>query len=77
MASEKIGNIMYACIILHIMILEDQEHTICGVDQNDFEVETQISEEQRAINVREVRNQEIHLALRGDLVEHIWISSVL
>ena len=37
---------MYACIILHNMILEDQEHTICGVDQNDFEadeVETQIS----------------------------------
>ena len=57
------------------MILEDEEHTICGFDRNDLQaddVETQISEEQRATNVREVRNQEIHHALRGDLIEHIW-----
>ena len=25
---------MYDCIILHNKILEDEEHTICGVDEN-------------------------------------------
>ena len=58
---------MYACITLHNMIHKDEDNVICGVD----EIETQISEEQRAANVREVRNSEKHHALRADLVDHI------
>ena len=54
------------------MILEDEENAICGGDYEPYEIETQISEEQRAANVREVRNSEKHHALRSDLVDHIW-----
>ena len=44
------------------MILEDEEYTICGVDENDLEadeVETQISEEQRTKNIREVKSRDL------------------
>ena len=53
---------MYTCIILHNMIFEEAP----------YEIETQISEEQRAANVREVKNSDVHHALRADLVDHIW-----
>ena len=62
---------MYTCIILHNMILEDEGSTICGGDYEPYEIETQISEEQRATNVREVRNSEKHHALRSDLFDRI------
>ena len=65
---------MYACIILHNMILEDENHVICSVDENDFvvdDIKTQITEEQHVTNVREVKNRGTHNNLRSDLVEHI------
>ena len=62
---------MYTCIILHNMILEDEGNAICGGDYEPYEIETQISEEERAANVREVRNSEKHHVLRADLTEHI------
>ena len=40
-------------------------------DYEPYEIKTQISEEERAANVREVRNSEKHLALRADLADHI------
>ena len=46
------------------MILEDEGNAICGGDYESYEIETQISEEQRATNVWEVRNLEKHYALR-------------
>ena len=54
------------------MILEDEGNAICGGDYEPYEIETQISEEERAANVREVRNSEKHHALRSDLTDHIW-----
>ena len=54
------------------MILKDEGNAICGGDYGPYEIETQISEEQRAANVREVKNSEKHHALRSDLVDHIW-----
>jgi hypothetical protein len=69
---KKLRNIMYTCIILHNMILEDEGNAICGGDYEPYEIETQISEEERAANVREVRNSEKHHALRSDLTDHIW-----
>ena len=54
------------------MILEEEGNAICGGDYEPYEIETQINEEQRATNVREVRNHEKHHALRADLTDHIW-----
>ena len=54
------------------MILEDEDNAICGGEDEPYEIETQINEEQRATNVREVRNHEKHHALRADLTDHIW-----
>ena len=56
MASKKLRKIMYTCIILHNMILEDEGNAIYGGDYEPYEIETQIKEEERAVNVREVRN---------------------
>ena len=53
------------------MIPEDEDNAICGGDYKPYEIETQISEEQRTANVREVRNSDVHHALRADLVDHI------
>ena len=73
---KKLRNIMYTCIILHNMILEEEGNAICDGDYGPCEIETQISEEQRATNVREVRNLEKRHALRSDLVDHIWCNRV-
>ena len=47
------------------MILEDENNTICGDDEIEYdlvadEIQTQISEEQRASNVQEVRSRVKH-----------------
>ena len=54
------------------MILEDEGNAIFGGDYEPYEIETQLSEEEHATNVREVRNSEKHHALRADLTDHIW-----
>ena len=75
MASDKIGkHYVRLCHITQYDILEDEDHAICGVDENDLvedEIETQISVEQRATNVWEVKYRETHNNLRSNLVEHI------
>ena len=71
----KIRKVMYACIILHNMILEDEGHVICPFDENvnqaNEEEDVEISEQQYNANIREVRNTETHHNLRSDLIEHI------
>ncbi|KAJ9564255.1 hypothetical protein OSB04_000221 [Centaurea solstitialis] len=65
--------VMYACIILHNMILENKNKVICVVP-NDIPdpPNPQLTEEQRMVNIFQVRNSTIHHNLRADLVEHIW-----
>ena len=81
----KMATIMFCCIILHNMIIEDER----GMDYPDFEYEgarqppelfrttTLRNEEQYAIHNdhHEVyRNAAIHNRLQRDLMEHIWNS---
>lgn len=71
----KLKKIMYTCIILHNMIIEDDGNAICSFNPEAIlvdDIETEISEERRAENVREIRNRDTHNNLRSDLVEHIW-----
>ena len=58
------------------MILEDDGNAICGGDEieDDLvadELQIQISDEQRATNVQEVRCRVKHNLLKTALIEHI------
>ncbi|CAK8536130.1 unnamed protein product [Lathyrus sativus] len=81
---ETLKHIIYACIILHNMIVEDERHTYGGdfdysyanVDDNNSTTETfnglhpnLATRLQRRANIRE---KQVHRQLQEDLVEHIW-----
>ncbi|KAJ9558191.1 hypothetical protein OSB04_012805 [Centaurea solstitialis] len=73
----KLQEIMYTCIILHNMIREDEGFSHYPFDPTEVlpsEVETTISEEERANNVNFVKNRERHANLRADLSQHLWDS---
>ena len=54
------------------MMLEDEVNAICDGDYELYEIEAQITEEQRVANVRETINREKDHVLRADLADHIW-----
>ncbi|KAJ9539238.1 hypothetical protein OSB04_031971 [Centaurea solstitialis] len=69
----RLRTIMYACIILHNMIIENKSKVICVVsDYIPDAPHPQLTEVERFVNVLEVRDKETHHNLRSDLVEHIW-----
>lgn len=75
---EKMHAVMYTCIILHNMILEDEDKAYCQ-DFNEHdptlapEYWTQETPmEQRIENSNAVRSRETHNMLKADLVEHVW-----
>lgn len=73
-----ISDIMYTCIILHNMIVEDEGDAI--TDWSDDEGEEPepanhgptVDFEEHLARFRNIRNNEAHHALRNDLMEHIW-----
>ncbi|KAJ9550915.1 hypothetical protein OSB04_014960 [Centaurea solstitialis] len=69
----KLSLIMHTCIILHNMIREDEGFSHYPFDPTEVlpgEIETTISEEDRARNVNLVKNSERHANLRHDLSIH-------
>ncbi|KAJ9558768.1 hypothetical protein OSB04_013382 [Centaurea solstitialis] len=75
----KLRDIMYACIILHNMIREDGGFSHYPFDETEVvveDIETNIFEEDRAINVALVKNREKHANLCADLSQHVWNSIV-
>lgn len=71
-STKKIGNIMYACIILHNMIIQDKGRAICAFDEDDLP-QSPVGQDPSDSNMilRELRCRETHNNLRSDLVEHI------
>ncbi|XP_023736868.2 protein ALP1-like [Lactuca sativa] len=75
LGEEKLQEIMYTCIILHNMIIEDEGRAICAFDEEEIIPETQPIEigGEEYINRRaEIRCNETFHNLRNDLVEHIY-----
>ncbi|CAI9260394.1 unnamed protein product [Lactuca saligna] len=72
---KMLQHVMYACIILHNMILEDEGRAICQYNENEVLPNVErvvIGTQEYRVNRREVHNHDIHHALHADLVEHIF-----
>ncbi|XP_023743030.1 uncharacterized protein LOC111891185 [Lactuca sativa] len=72
---KRLQHVMYACIILHNMILEDEGRAICRYNENEVLPNDEgvvVGTQEYRVNRREVHNRNIHHALRVDLVEHIY-----
>ena len=72
---KRLRHVMYACIILHNMILEDEGRAICRYNENEDLPNVEgvaVGTQKYRMNRREVHNRDIHHALRADLVEHIY-----
>ncbi|GJY26475.1 ALP1-like protein [Tanacetum coccineum] len=73
-----IRRIMYTCMILHNMILEDQNfdiieywHMYASPESNIQRTWVERCERQRRRN-KELRDRRVHEDLRHDIVEHLW-----
>ena len=62
---------MYACIILHNMIIEDKGQVICQYYEDDNQ-QAMVGPEERNAYRRAMESRETFHNLRADLVEHIW-----
>jgi hypothetical protein len=75
---QGISDIMFACCILHNMILDD-ENGIQGLENvfgaaldNNVPIERILTFEQLLEDTREIEDEDMHYNLRGDLIEHLW-----
>ncbi|XP_022019394.1 uncharacterized protein LOC110919436 [Helianthus annuus] len=76
---DNISDIMCACIILHNMIVEDEGHAISNWAHDDHEDDPPsynqgavLAFQARLERFKNLRSEEAHPAIRGDLVEHLW-----
>ncbi|KAK1407726.1 hypothetical protein QVD17_39350 [Tagetes erecta] len=75
-SKEKMTYVMYACLILHNMILKDDDKAYCQ-DYSPGYVEPErerISMEERITNSNFIRQKEAQYALTTDLIEHCWFN---
>ncbi|XP_076897157.1 uncharacterized protein LOC143550386 [Bidens hawaiensis] len=70
---EKMRDAMYTCIILHNMVIEDEERAIWQhyIPKN-FQQQTQATMGKKVQNAYQIRSSEIHNSLMADLVQHAW-----
>ncbi|GJS16022.1 ALP1-like protein isoform X1 [Tanacetum coccineum] len=74
----RIRRIMYSCIIIHNMILEDQKMAFS--DWNEMHANLSRNMQRTWIErcdvqrqkAKEIRDKEVHLRLQRNLMEHIW-----
>ncbi|XP_022041674.1 uncharacterized protein LOC110944321 [Helianthus annuus] len=64
---------MYACILLHNMIIEDEGRAICEYDENaSYGNTVPVDPPQQDLNSFSLTNDFTHANLQQDLVEHVW-----
>ncbi|KAD2804994.1 hypothetical protein E3N88_38371 [Mikania micrantha] len=71
----RIRNALYACVILHNMIIEDNGRAICEFYEEDdpnLLEHVEINDEEKQANRRLLRNEDTHANLKADLIEHLW-----
>ncbi|XP_071699979.1 uncharacterized protein [Rutidosis leptorrhynchoides] len=79
MQVNKMRRVMECCLILHNMILKDNDFALCKWEER-FITEQRANRAQRVRNRgrdqdiirREIRDRDVHHQLTDDLVEHIW-----
>ncbi|XP_071713052.1 protein ALP1-like [Rutidosis leptorrhynchoides] len=79
MQVNNMRRVMECCLILHNMILEDNDFALCKWEER-FITEPMANRAQRVRNRgrdqdiirREIRDRDVHNQLTDDLVEHIW-----
>nr|GEU69816.1 protein ALP1-like [Tanacetum cinerariifolium] len=75
MSRRRPSDVMYTCIILHDMIIHDNEMAICSEffreEQHRDDDPARTHQESMEVN-RKIINRTTHLSLKADLVEHIW-----
>jgi hypothetical protein len=70
-----IEDIMHACVILHNMVIEDEQGQGLPISVHEVPLPTlepDITFQQFARGVAAIENEELHYSLRGDLIEHLW-----
>lgn len=81
---KELADIMYACVILHNMIVEDERDSYSIPDENTYE-QGQFSAQITGLNQgpiygfsevleknRTIRDRTAHRRLKEDLIEHVW-----
>ena len=75
---DTIADIMFACCILHNMIIDD-EHDVPGLENilaaefgDNVPLRRGLSFQELTIHTSEIENRDTHYSLRGDLIEHLW-----
>ena len=74
----KLKDIMYTCIILHNLIVEDERNAIRNWHDDDEEPTIPVTQglvknfHHYLQRNAELRDREVHHQLRSDLVKHIW-----
>ncbi|XP_021991763.1 uncharacterized protein LOC110888550 [Helianthus annuus] len=70
----KMRNVMYTCIFLHSMILEDSDRAFCVESYKAANQPTNplLTNTKKEVIQARIRDKDTHLNLRADLTEHIW-----
>jgi hypothetical protein len=75
---QGISDIMFACCILHNMIIDDESgvqglENVLGAAFNDnVPMERGLTFEQLLEHTQKIEDEDMHYSLRGDLIEHLW-----
>ncbi len=63
-----------ACVILHNMVIEDEEDLILGSTiklRNNIQMRRRLTFAKYVESINEIKNQQAHYNLKNDLIDHL------